>query len=210
MKKFTSIKTRITIWYTALMFVLVSVVLVLVGTLSYQLSIDSMEKDLKAQVLQISEKVRARGEKELFYRVESNKEFKNVSIYSESGEYVVGQYIYDVSNIRFEDNVLRRENIDGEEYIVYDVFKLTKGSENKGYWIRGTEPINYTKVLGRSVFVIILIVIPIILLLTALGGYYITRKAFLPVNDIIRTANDIYTKNDIKIKNTNQSDGKQR
>ena len=36
------------------------------------------------------------------------------------------------------------------------------------------------------------------MLFTALGGYYITRKAFLPVNDIIRTANDIYTKNDIK------------
>ena len=46
MKKITSIKTRITIWYTSLMFVLVMVVLSLVGGLSYQLSIDSVEKDV--------------------------------------------------------------------------------------------------------------------------------------------------------------------
>ena len=52
MKRFTSIKTRITIWYTLLMFILVSVVLVLVGTLSYQLSIDNIENDVKIQVRQ--------------------------------------------------------------------------------------------------------------------------------------------------------------
>ena len=46
MKKPTSIKTRITIWYTTLMFVLIVVVLSLVGGLSYQLSIDSVEKDV--------------------------------------------------------------------------------------------------------------------------------------------------------------------
>ena len=36
------------------------------------------------------------------------------------------------------------------------------------------------------------------MLLTALGGYYITKKAFLPINNIARTANDICTRNDIK------------
>ena len=53
MKKSTSIKTRITIWYTSLMFVLIVIVLSLVGGLSYQLSIDSVEKDVILQVTQV-------------------------------------------------------------------------------------------------------------------------------------------------------------
>ena len=45
--------------------------------------------------------------------------------------------------------------------------------------------------LGRSAIIVMLILIPLILLLTALGGYYITKRAFIPVNNIIKTANDI-------------------
>ena len=33
--------------------------------------------------------------------------------------------------------------------------------------------------------------------LTALGGYYITKKAFRPINNIVKTANDITAQNDI-------------
>ena len=57
MKKITSIKTRITIWYTSLMFVLIFIVLSLVGGLSYQLSTDSLEKDVILQVTQVTEKL---------------------------------------------------------------------------------------------------------------------------------------------------------
>ena len=45
MKKLASIKTRITIWYTSLVFVIIAVVLTVVGVLSYRLSIDNIEKD---------------------------------------------------------------------------------------------------------------------------------------------------------------------
>ena len=75
MKRFTSIKTRITIWYTLLMFILVSVVLVLVGTLSYQLSIDNIENDVKIQVRQIAEKVRFKVPGDTYFSVENDEEF---------------------------------------------------------------------------------------------------------------------------------------
>ncbi|MBQ2696931.1 MAG: HAMP domain-containing histidine kinase [Clostridia bacterium] len=196
MKKFASIKTRITIWYTTLLFILVSVVLALVATLSYQLSIDNMEKSIKVQVTQIAD--RLRHPRESFYNVESNKEFKNVSIYSGTGEYIVGQYIYDVSELPFKHDVLRHETIDGKEYIIYDIFRPGPPGDFHGLWIRGAESVDFSNMFGRSVFTMILIVIPLILILTALGGYYITKKAFSPVNEMIRTANDIYTQNDLK------------
>ena len=98
MKKITSIKTRITIWYTSLMFVLILVVLSLVGGLSYQLSIDSVEKDVILQVTQVTEKL-SKMQRDVFDLVDSNEEFKNVSIYEANGKYIVGQYIYDVVNI---------------------------------------------------------------------------------------------------------------
>ena len=196
MKKPTSIKTRITIWYTTLMFVLVLVVLSLVGGLSYQLSIDSVEKDVILQVTQIKERLSKR-QPGAFEIVESKEEFKNVSIYEMNGKYIVGQYNYDVVNIPFEEGIPRRESIDGKDYIVYDTRTPGPPGRHGGFWIRGVESVNSTTLLGRSAIIIMLILIPLILLLTALGGYYITKKAFNPVNNIVKTANDISAQKDI-------------
>ena len=196
MKKPTSIKTRITIWYTTLMFVLVLVVLSLVGGLSYQLSIDSVEKDVILQVTQVRESLSKR-QPGVFEIVESKEEFKNVSIYGMDGKYLVGQYNYDVVNIAFEEGVPRKESIDGKDYIVYDARTPGPPGMSGGFWIRGVESLNSTMLLGRSAIVIMLVLIPLILLLTALGGYYITKKAFNPVNNIVKTANDISAQKDI-------------
>ena len=196
MKKPTSIKTRITIWYTTLMFVLIVVVLSLVGGLSYQLSIDSVEKDVILQVTQVRESLSKR-QPGVFEIIESKEEFKNVSIYEMDGKYLVGQYNYDVVNIPFEEGVPRKENIDGKEYIVYDARTPGPPERHGGFWIRGVESVNSTMLLGRSAIIIMLILIPLILLLTALGGYYITKKAFNPVNNIVKTANDISAQKDI-------------
>ena len=196
MKKITSIKTRITIWYTTLMFVLIVVVLSLVGGLSYQLSIDSVEKDVILQVTQVRESLSKR-QPGVFEIIESKEEFKNVSIYEMDGKYIVGQYNYDVVSIPFEEGVPRKENIDGKEYIVYDARTPGPPGRHGGFWIRGVESVNSTMLLGRSAIIIMLILIPLILLLTALGGYYITKKAFNPVNNIVKTANDISAQKDI-------------
>ena len=196
MKKPTSIKTRITIWYTTLMFVLVLVVLSLVGGLSYQLSIDSVEKDVILQVTQVRESLSKR-QPGVFEIVESKEEFKKVSIYGMDGKYLVGQYNYDVVNIAFEEGVPRKESIDGKDYIVYDARTPGPPGMRGGFWIRGVESLNSTMLLGRSAIVIMLVLIPLILLLTALGGYYITKKAFNPVNNIVKTANDISAQKDI-------------
>ncbi len=196
MKKITSIKTRITIWYTSLMFVLIVVVLSLVGGLSYQLSIDSVEKDVILQVTQVTEKLSKR-QPDVFELVDSKEEFKNVSIYESSGKYIVGQYIYDVVNIPFEEGIPRRESVDGKEYIVYDTKTPVPPGMRGGFWIRGVESVNSTMLLGRSAIIIMLILVPLILILTALGGYYITKRAFIPVNNIVKTANDISRQKDI-------------
>ena len=197
MKKPTSIKTRITIWYTSLMFVLIVVVLSLVGGLSYQLSIDSVEKDVILQVTQVRESLSKR-QPGVFEIVESKEEFKNVSIYEIDGKYLVGQYNYDVVNIPFEEGIPRKESLDGKEYIVYDARTPGPPGMRGGFWIRGVESVNSTMLLGRSAIIIMLILIPLILLLTALGGYYITKKAFVPINNIVKTANDISHQKNIK------------
>lgn len=196
MKKTASVTTRITIWYTTLMLILIVVVLSLVGGLSYRLATDSIEKDVILQVTQVSEKLSKR-QRDVFDLVDNKEEFKNVSIYALDGEYIVGQYNYDIAGIAFAEGKPRRESVDGREYIVYDVQKHGIPGGHNGFWIRGVESVSSTLLLGRSAIVSMLIIIPLILLFTALGGYYITKKAFLPVNNIIKTANIISLQNDI-------------
>ena len=113
------------------------------------------------------------------------------------GKYLVGQYNYDVVNIAFEEGVPRKESIDGKDYIVYDARTPSPPRMHGGFWIRGVESVNSTMLLGKSAIVIMLILVPLILLLTALGGYYITKRAFRPVNNIVKTANDISHQKDI-------------
>lgn len=218
MKKITSIKMRITIWYTSLMLILIAVVLSLVGTLSYRLAINNIEKDIISQVSRISGKLSSM-ERDVFDIVDRNEEFKNVSIYNNIGEYIVGQYNYDVANIEFKDGSLRWETIGGKEYIIYDILTKNKpyrpeernshieakphnehnARESMGvFWIRGAETVNSVVIFGRAAFLIIIIVIPLILIFAALGGFYITKKAFLPINNILRTAQDISIKSDVK------------
>ncbi len=155
-----------------------------------------MEKDVILQVTHVVEKLTKR-QFEVFDLVNSNEEFKNVSIYEANGKYIVGQYSYDVVNIPFKEGIPRRESVGGKEYIVYDTRTPAPPGIRGGFWIRGVESLNSTILLGRSAMVVMLILIPIILLLTALGGYYITKRAFSPVNNIVRTANDISHQKDI-------------
>lgn len=197
MKKITSIKTRITIWYTTLMLVLIAFVLIIVGTVSYRQAIDNVEKDVMLRVSRISEKP-GRGPMGMLHDVNTNRDFKNVSIHSLDGEYMAGQYMYDIANIEFKEGRPRRETVDGKEYIIYDIKRPAPPGMEGGFWIRGFESVNSTVILGRMAFMSILVIVPLVLLLTALGGYFITRKAFMPINSIVDTANKICTKNDIK------------
>ena len=71
MRKITSIKTRITIWYTTLMLVMIAVILSLIGGLSYRLSIDNIEKDVIVQVSMINDKFSKR-DRNVFYNVDNN------------------------------------------------------------------------------------------------------------------------------------------
>lgn len=196
MKKLASVKTRITIWYTSLMLIMIAVVLSAVGTLAYRLSTDNVEKDIKLQVTQISEKLSKR-QQDVFQNVDSGKEFKNVSIYTSNGDYIAGQYIYDIAEIKFREGKPRKETADGKEYIVYDLLKHGVPGGHGGFWIRGAESVNSAMLFGRSAIGVILIIIPLILLLTVLGGYCITKKAFAPIANIIKTADEISLQSDI-------------
>jgi len=196
MKIFNSIKIRITIWYTALMFFVMLVIFSVVWVSAYQLSIDSIEKDIVLQVTQVTEKLNKR-QRDVFDMVKNKEEFKNVSIYEASGKYIAGQYIYDIANISFSEGKLRRENIDGKEYIIYDKKTISPPGMQSRFYVRGIESVNSVVILGKSLFMIILILVPVILILIAVGGYYVTKKSFTPVNNILKTANEIAKQKDI-------------
>ncbi len=196
MKKALSIKTRITIWYTSLLCILIVVVLALVGVFSYRLSNDRIEKNVVLRVTNVLETLSKRHH-DSFEFVENKEEFKKVSIYTSDGEYIAGQYIYDAGKIPFHEGGPRRENIDGKECIVYDKRTPSPPGTNEGLWIRGLESLSSSMLLGRIAMLIVLVLVPLILLLAAWGGYHITMKAFRPVNNIIKTANDISSQNDL-------------
>ncbi len=197
MKRLSSIKSRITMWYTAVMLMLLLIFISAIIVLSYQISMDSIENDLKLQVVQISDMVKARITESVSETVQS-KEYKNVAIYQKNGEFIVGHNNEKLSGIAFEDKSIRKETVDGQDYIVYDILKTSAvGNSDNGYWIRGVTPVDDFGLFGETTVIALLIMLPLFLLFAALGGYYITKKAFAPVADIVGTANEIYAHNNL-------------
>jgi len=111
------------------------------------------------------------------------------SIYNESGELING-YVpkYFPLNTMLKDETSQVIEFEELQWRTFD--KMIK-EEEQIYWIRGIMYETRSAAMERTVLLIELSVLPILVLLAAIGGYLITRRAFAPVEQIRQTAENI-------------------
>ncbi len=178
-----SIVTRITIWYSFFVTILVSALLLFLIIFS----IKFIEQDNIKEI-----------------RKSANKIVENIHKYEEFDD---GMYflIYDMNNniIRgnppssfnanttYGNGEIREAGTQTQKYIYYD----TKIDNNR--WLRVISPKSiYGKEL-TNVILAIVIISPFMLLIIILGGYKILKRAFKPIDRMILTANSIKKSNDL-------------
>lgn len=194
MKRLRTIKFRITIWYSVFIMVLIGVTLFLLCFFSTETIKSKMTANLKSEVMQVSHILAKQHNAANDAIVIDNNAFEKVTVYDMQGQYVTGKYLYDFDNISFEDDSVREIDVLGTKYIVYDFYKEIR---DNGMWIRGTARIDFTESFNNIHFKILSLLLPILLLLAIIGGFFIIRIAFVPINKIIDTANGITLQNDI-------------
>lgn len=111
------------------------------------------------------------------------------SIYNTEGR-ILGGY---VPKYFPEDTVLKDEKSQVIEFedLQWRTFDQKIELEGEGYWIRAIMYETRSVAMERTMLMIELSVLPLLLLLTAIGGYFITRRAFAPVEEIRQTAENI-------------------
>lgn len=97
--------------------------------------------------------------------------------------------LIDATDIEFNDRHLQIIEDSGTKYYVYDYALTFKHHDD--LWARGILPVNSENIASTSMIKLTLIIFPFIALFTALGGYFITKRAFAPVSKITSAANEI-------------------
>ncbi|MBE7105114.1 HAMP domain-containing histidine kinase [Bacillus cereus] len=186
-----SIKMRVTLWYTGLVVIIMALVLAFILTSSDKVLLFNMKNQLKSTVKESIEDIEYKhGRLEIDDDFQSLEDGVNILIYSEQGELLAGHI-----PTRFNKTVsLKSDEIqtikDGnKEWIVYDFLHNVGGDEQ--VWVRGIMTMNQLSSTMNTLIVVTLISFPLLIIIAAVGGYFITQRAFRPVQQMSDSASEI-------------------
>lgn len=184
MKKIT-VKMKITLWYSGIMILLTAGVLFVVVTFSEKLTFNRAEGNLKSELHNFMENIiiNDRG-----LSVEDDEEFYedgiSFSIYNADGKLVKG-----IVPGRFPlDTVLKNGtgqtiSYEREKWLTYD--EAIHTHDQTIFWIRAVASAGDLSSMGQIIILIAIISIPILAVFSIIGGYYVTGKALMPVEEAL-------------------------
>ena len=187
-----SVKVKITIWYTLLMVLMAALLLVFLilvsGSVTTQTSMDQLDQTVRGNLRQVGaaeDGSLALGEDFRFY---DNGVY--TLIYSQSKSLLAGQVpVAFTASEPFQNGLTRPVQVGSTRYYVLD-FWVPLGWEG-GVWVRGILEAPENPQLLTNLMLIALIVMPLLIVLAALGGYLIARRAFRPLEQLTATADAI-------------------
>lgn len=189
-RKRLSIKTRVTLWYTTLLAVLVGLVAAAVLVMSDSMEEMQAKKILENAVNYAADLLVYDGTDVTFLEpVDTYEGGIYLLFYDEKYQFLDGSWPrkfpngIDAANHAFQ--AVRQGNT---TYYVYDhLLEFESG----GVWIRGIYEAIGAQFILDSVVRVILIVLPTLVVLAALGGWLITRNAFRVVDELRQQADSI-------------------
>ena len=191
------IKVQITIWYLLLMTImaglLLSFLLLISGSVSSQTAMDQLSQTVRNNLRQVDlvDGALQLGEDFHFY-----EDGVYCLIYSQSEALLAGQVpVAFQTEEPFQNGLTRLVPVSGDQYYILDFWLPLEWEE--GVWIRGIlEASQYPRALTNLLY-IALVAMPIFILMAAVGGYWIARRSFRPLEQITTTAAAISQASDL-------------
>ncbi len=186
--KHLSVKVKITIWYVLLMILMAGLLLgflvFISGSVSTQTAMDQLDQTVRDNLQQVdmTDGSLQLGESFRFY---NNGVY--TLVYSQNESLLAGQVpVGFTADEPFQSGLTRPVDVRGVRYYVLD-FWLPLSWEG-GVWVRGILEAPENPQVVQNLMNIALVVMPLFILLAALGGYLIARRAFRPLDQITSTA----------------------
>lgn len=192
-----SIHLKVTLWFTLLMVLLVSVVLAFLFYTGAQSALEETKSQMMDMVAAGWREIDADDrEIEIDDDLEYFKDGIYLSVYDAGGVPLYGSVPRDFDNSAvFAPDQLRTIPSMQKSWYVYDEQNTIYGYGT--VWIRSVSAANQVDSTISTLYRLALIVLPFFVLFAAVGGYFITRRAFQPVRRIIQTAREIGEGNDL-------------
>lgn len=195
MKK--SIKLRITLWLTALLavltIVLVAMALLVTNYVATKTAMEQLESTVRSNLkyIQTTDKTPAIEDGFVYYH-------NGVStlVYSKNGSLMAGQIPVNFKTAaEFENGNIRTFESGNDKFVVLDMW-LPSDFEN-GVWVRGLAEAPDVNYFVRYLLMVSAITLPIFTLLAAVGGWFIIKGSFRPLDKINATASAINEAKDL-------------
>lgn len=185
-----SIKGKVTIWYTAFVVVIALLALGVAAFYAKQMVFTEQEEELREGVADFAEELEVNGNQ---YEAEDGRFYDEdivFSVYNSAGELVEGNVPSSFPrDTTLKHGVIQTISAGEQEWLTYDI-ALDYGGDQV-VWVRGIIYTGLVSTVTVGVLLLFCILLPILVILAAVGGYAITRRAFMPVEQIRRTAAEI-------------------
>lgn len=191
-----SIKLRVTIWYTAIMIIISLIALLAMANVTRETINRETMSSVKKAVTNISMRSIDRSGK--IHPIPPFMFFENgvhMAIYDENFNLIAGQPPFGInSNLDFVHDKTRSINYNNANFYVYDKKISHHGST---IWVKGVISADENSYALNSALQNNFFTTLILIISAAIGGYLIIRRAFVPVNKISKTAQEISESRDL-------------
>ncbi len=190
-----TVRVRIMLWFTLMMTAILAIAVVFVSLMAKDASGGNAERQL---VDAVSHNVRELDYDNGLIDVDEFDIYRGgvfTEVYDMQGNLLAGAKViaFDGDNT-FENAILRCVTVNGEQYLVLD--QLADNPEG-GVWVRGVTSAENGNDAINVLAKLLIILLPVLLGLTLLGGWFIAGRAMRPVRQITDAANAISSGDDL-------------
>ena len=187
MKKL-SVKMKITLWYTGLIVIILSAIFTAVLLATDKVLLLGVQNKLEEEVYDFAEELKVDSNGRLrLEKLDFLKDGVRLAVYHENGQMITGLVASGLPETPFADELLQKAGSDQQNWFLYDFYFKPRHADNF-YWVRGTVPLSSAYAERDKILRQCALFFPLLILLAALGGYWITKKAFRPVTRITEAA----------------------
>lgn len=196
MKKFT-VKTRITVWLTLLMallsMLLLSFMLIISNTVATETAMSQLSDAMQENLSQISLR---NGHLSLGTNFHFFKKNVRTLIYNKEQKLLAGRMPVSFSEEEpFQNGLTRTVFTEEDTYLVLDLCIPIKWKDR--IWVRCLIKAPDTQETTHNLLIVMMFTLPVFLILSAFGSYWIARRAFRPLDSITATAKAITQSQDL-------------
>lgn len=196
--RFISIKVRVTAWFTFMMIIIVACVLTFMLVVSHSVVANDAERQLIRTMQSNSDELDYDNGALDLDEINFYRGGVYTLIYDEQQNLIAGAgRMAFPGDGQFQNAVTRTVEIEGSEYLVYD---LLVRNPDGNVWLRGLISTENTSSAIHTLVIISLFVFPVLAVVAAVGGWFIAKSAFRPVRRITDTVEAITDGSDLSVR----------